>query len=305
MRTVLLRSTHYYAIHYHPLHIHRPKPQPRLLQTTRFKTFLRSLAGMAWSSSGATNEELIENMRKGGLIESDFVADAMKKVDRANYVRNPRYAYEDAPQSIGNGATISAPHMHAHACQYLLPWIHRDAHVLDVGSGSGYTAAVFYHLLQSASASQTSGSEASGSDSSHTGLVVGIDHIPQLVSWSVDNLKKDGLTSALSTGEAYVAGESGTEPVGIVMVAGDGRQGWSRGSPYDVIHVGAAAPVIPTALVDMLKSPGRMFIPVGPDGGEQDVWTVDKDNEGNVTKKKLFGVRYVPLTDQNKQMRGY
>lgn len=87
---------------------------------------------------------------------------------------------------------------------------------------------------------------------------MGIDHIPSLVTWSVENLKKDGLDSALTTGEAYLTGQKGiSEAVGIVMVAGDGRQGWSRGAPYDVIHVGAAAPQIPTALVDMLKSPGR------------------------------------------------
>ena len=76
----------------------------------------------------------------------------------------------------------------------------------------------------------------------------------------MDNIKRDGLAPALSTGEAYPTGEKGaaTEAVGIVMVAGDGRQGWSRGAPYDVIHVGAAAPEIPAALIEMLKSPGRL-----------------------------------------------
>ncbi|KAG8815146.1 hypothetical protein FRB91_011792 [Serendipita sp. 411] len=227
-------------------------------------------------------------MREAGLIESDVVAGAMRLVDRANYVRSTRYAYEDAPQSIGHGATISAPHMHAHACQYLLPWIHSDAHILDVGSGSGYTAAVFHYLIKTASASK--GESATSAPSSVSpGKVVGIDHIPALVDWSVDNLKRDGLGSALEKGE-------------ITMIAGDGRKGWQEGAPYDVIHVGAAAPEVPQPLIDMLKAPGRMFIPVGPDGGSQDVWTVDKDEEGNVKKMRLFGVRYVPLTDQSKQL---
>jgi len=84
-------------------------------------------------------------------------------------------------------------------------------------------------------------------------------------------------------------------------VAGDGRRGYKDKAPYGVIHVGAAAPSIPSELVDMLKAPGRMFIPIGPDGGLQDVWTVDKDEKGTVTKTRLFGVRYVPLTDQAEQ----
>lgn len=59
-------------------------------------------------------------------------------------------------------------------------------------------------------------------------------------------------------------------------------------APYDAIHVGAAAPTLPEALVSQLASPGRMFIPVGEDA--QSVWQVDKDEHGNVTKKVLFGV---------------
>ena len=58
--------------------------------------------------------------------------------------------------------------------------------------------------------------------------------------------------------------------------------------PYDAIHVGAAAPTLPPSLVDQLARPGRMFIPIGE--WDQNVWQVDKDAEGNVTKKMLFGV---------------
>ncbi|CAG7849804.1 Protein-L-isoaspartate O-methyltransferase {ECO:0000256/RuleBase:RU003802} {ECO:0000256/RuleBase:RU003802} [Serendipita indica DSM 11827] len=241
---------------------------------------------MAWISSGDTNEELVNNMQKRGLIRSDVVAEAMKRVDRANYVRLKGYAYDDAPQTIGHGATISAPHMHAHASEYLLPWIHPDAHILDVGSGSGYTVAVFHHLIKTTSSARTKGTVTPSAIS--PGKVVGIEHIRALVDWSVGNLKSDGLGGALDKGE-------------IVMVTGDGRKGWAAGAPYDVIHVGAAAPEIPQALIDMLKAPGRMFIPVGPDGGDQDIWTVDKDAEGNVKKTRLFGVRYVPLTDEATQ----
>lgn len=93
---------------------------------------------------------------------------------------------------------------------------------------------------------------------------------------------------------------------------GDGRKGWvepasSAGAEggaggnggWDVIHVGAAAVTLHTDLVTQLRSPGRIFIPVNDEDGYggQSVWVVDKDEEGKVEKKRLFGVKYVPLTD--------
>ncbi|KAI0035824.1 Pcmt1-prov protein [Vararia minispora EC-137] len=229
---------------------------------------------MAWHSSGSTNAELVSNMSANGLIRSELVRKAMNAVDRANYVQNKRDAYHDSPQYIGHGATISAPHMHAHAAENLFPFLHPGANVLDVGSGSGYLSAVFYHLVSP--------------PSSPTGKVVGIEHIPELSDWSKSNLRADGLGAALDSGS-------------VVMIAGDGRLGSPEHGPFNAIHVGAAAPEIPAPLVDQLASPGRMFIPVGPDGGEQAVFQVDKDASGQVQKKALFGVMYVPLTDRKEQ----
>jgi len=100
---------------------------------------------------------------------------------------------------------------------------------------------------------------------------------------SIANLKKDGLTNELSTGS-------------ICMITGDGRLGYADKGPYDVIHVGAAAPVLPEKLVEQLAQPGRMFIPIGE--GNQSVWLIDKDEAGHVERKELFGVMYVPLTDR-------
>ncbi|KAJ9107278.1 hypothetical protein QFC21_000725 [Naganishia friedmannii] len=120
------------------------------------------------------------------------------------------------------------------------------------------------------------------------GVVVGIDHLPGLTDLSRRNLKNDGIE--LSKGS------------GIEIVTGDGRKGWPSQAPYDAIHVGAAAPTLPQALVDQrdtadpgiivvqLNTPGRMFIPVGT--REQAIWRVDKDKDGNVTKDELFGVRW-------------
>ncbi|KAI9638322.1 protein-L-isoaspartate O-methyltransferase [Dioszegia hungarica] len=227
---------------------------------------------MAWKCSGRSNEELIDNLLKEGLIQAPLVAEAMRKVDRRNYVPDVQLAYQDSPQIIGYGATISAPHMHALACENLLPLLQladkEAGAILDVGCGSGYLTAVLHHLAPSAT-------------------VVGIDHIPGLTQMSRMNLAKDGL--AVDSDDARIR-----------IVTGDGRRG-----PYQVIHIGAAAPEIPQDLVDQLAKPGRMSIPVGTDrqgkADYTDIWQVDKSAEGEVTRTKLFGVRYVPLTDADSQ----
>jgi len=234
--------------------------------------------------SGKTNAELVANLMKESsriIPSGSRVGPAMERVDRANYVADRSWsdsrkaralaeAYNDSPQSIGYDATISAPHMHAYAAQYLLPYLRPGAKVLDVGSGSGYLVAVFHRLV---------------SLEGKPGIVVGIDHIPELVQFSVENLKKDGLGKALEDRQ-------------IEMIVGDGRQGYPSGGPYDVIHVGAAAPRLPQLLVDQLASPGSMFIPVGEH--IQQILQVNKDADGKVTQTELMGVRYVPLTDRKK-----
>ncbi|KAI0760448.1 protein-L-isoaspartate O-methyltransferase-domain-containing protein, partial [Fomes fomentarius] len=196
----------------------------------------------AWRCTGATNAELINNMAKNAIITSERVRAAMSKVDRAFYVRHPGSAYEDSPQPIGHGATISAPHM----------------------------------LMQDPSNPRSAESK-----------VVGIEHIPELVKWSVKNLRRDGLGKALHEGS-------------IKVITGGGRKGLPEEGPYDAIHVGAAAPMLPAPLVEQLARPGRMFIPVGTH--VQQIVQVDKDVNGNVTEKPLLDVMYVPLTDRDKQV---
>lgn len=227
---------------------------------------------MAWRCSGRTNAELIANLSAASLINTPRVRAAMTAVDRAHFCpSSSSFAYEDSPQTIGYRATISAPHMHAAAAESLLPYIRadRECRVLDIGSGSGYLTAVFANLV------------------GPNGKVVGIEHIEPLAKMARENVAKS------AEGRAML--ESGQ----IAFVVGDGRKGYLPAGPYDAIHVGAAAKELHPELVEQLKAPGRLFIPVDDEAGwsSQYIWVVDKDEQGEVKKKKDMGVRYVPLTD--------
>jgi len=156
--------------------------------------------------------------------------------------------------------------MHANACESLLPFLKAGAKVLDVGSGSGYLTHVIAELVKPG------------------GNVIGIDHIQGLVDLANINTAKSSEGRGLLDNGA------------IVFVKGDGRRGYPEGAPYDAIHVGAAAAVHHQELVDQLKSPGRLFVPVEEDG-LQHIYVIDKKADGSVERKKEYGVRYVPLTD--------
>ena len=147
------------------------------------------------------------------------------QVDRAHYA--PYAPYQDSPQSIGHRATISAPHMHASACESLLPFLKPGARVLDVGSGSGYLTHVLAELVKPG------------------GTVVGIEHIQPLVEFGTTNTRKSA------------EGRELMDNGGIKYVKADGRFGWPEKAPYDAIHVGAAAAGFHQELIDQLNSPGR------------------------------------------------
>lgn len=75
----------------------------------------------AWTCDGSSNTELIQHLKAAGIVKNQEVFQALAAVDRKNYIKDIKNAYVDAPQSIGKGQTISAPHMHAHALEEILP----------------------------------------------------------------------------------------------------------------------------------------------------------------------------------------
>ncbi|XP_067414089.1 protein-L-isoaspartate(D-aspartate) O-methyltransferase-like isoform X2 [Emydura macquarii macquarii] len=222
---------------------------------------------MAWTSSGKTHAELLNNLYKNGVIKSPRVLDVLKATDRAHYIKY--FPYMDSPQSIGYKATISAPHMHAHALELLKDQLVEGAKALDVGSGSGYLTACFARML------------------GPTGKAVGIEHIEELVHESIRNVRKDDPT-LLTSGR-------------VKFLVGDGRQGYPEEAPYDAIHVGAAAVTVPEELLKQLNRGGRLILPVGSEGANQVLMQYDKTSDGQIVETQLMGVIYVPLTDKEKQ----
>lgn len=248
---------------------------------------------------------MVDKLKSAGIIKSPINEAALLSVDRRNYVlpNNMDYAYEDSPQPIGYGATISAPHMHAHVLEDLLPSLLRASQqhptqplsILDVGCGSGYLTAVFGRMLSGKKTAPTT---------LNSGKVYGIDVIPELVELSRRNMMKaDGDLLATKDGSGAV----------VELMTRDGWGGYPPGSPYNAIHVGAAASTFPVQLMKQLAVGGVMVIPVGPDGGTQYLYKVERVGDHGVVGSggenaassgffeddyvvhRVLGVRYVPL----------
>jgi protein-L-isoaspartate(D-aspartate) O-methyltransferase len=198
-----------------------------------------------------------------------MVASVLKQTDRRLYCR-VAFPYVDRPHSIGFAATISAPHMHAFALESLMDFIKPESRILDVGAGSGFLTTCFARLLNAQSADAS-------------GFVVGIEHHPKLVEFAVGNINSDD-PKLIADGK-------------IRIIQGDGRLGCEEHGPYDAIHVGAAAAEIPASLLQQLKVNGRMICPVGPAGDTQQLEQYDKTSSGEIIRKTLMSVVYVPLTD--------
>lgn len=216
------------------------------------------------------NNALVEYLKQYGVVRTDKVAEVMETIDRALFVPEGFTPYIDSPMPIGYNATISAPHMHATCLELLKDHLQPGMHALDVGSGSGYLTACFAMMV---------GPE---------GRAVGIEHIPELVAASTENVERSAAAALLKDGS-------------LSLHVSDGRLGWPDVAPYDAIHVGAAAPEIPRPLLEQLKPGGRMVIPVGT--YSQDLQVIDKSSDGSISTRNDASVRYVPLTSRSAQLQ--
>jgi protein-L-isoaspartate(D-aspartate) O-methyltransferase len=163
-------------------------------------------------------------------------------------------AYENRPLPIGHDQTISQPFVVALMTDLLD--LQPDDRVLEVGTGSGYQAAVLAEVADK---------------------VYSIEVIPELAARAAVALSGQGYAN-------------------VELRTGDGGLGWPEQAPFDAIIVTAAAPEVPPALPEQLRPGGRMVIPIGPRRGDQELLLVTKDAAGNVTRRGVLPVAFVPLT---------
>ena len=192
-------------------------------------------------------------------IRDPRVLAALRRVPRHRFVPVSlrEQAYEDRPLPIGHDQTISQPYVVAAMTE--LARIESGARVLEVGTGSGYQAAVVAEL---------------------GARVFSIEIIEPLAERAKAVLDKLGHTR-------------------VDVRVGDGYAGWPSEAPFDAILVTAAPPEIPPPLVAQLKPGGRLVIPVGTDN--QALRVVEKAATGEISVRRVFGVRFVPMTGRAQQ----
>lgn len=166
-------------------------------------------------------------------------------------------AYENRPLPIGYGQTISQPYIVAIMTDLIAP---KPGHkALEIGTGSGYQAAVLSRLVE---------------------RVYTMEIVEPLGNQATERLKRLGYDN-------------------IEVAVADGYYGWKEHAPFDIIIVTAAASHIPPPLIEQLKPGGKMIIPVGSRFMTQQLLLVDKDAENEITVRQILPVRFVPLTGEH------
>ena len=190
---------------------------------------------------------------------SERVMRRMGEVPRHAYVPDNlrSRAYLNTALPIAHEQTISQPMIVALMTDFLDP--QAEDVVLEVGTGSGYQAAILAGLVD---------------------RVYSIEIIPELARSAAHTLQQQGIAN-------------------VSVRAGDGYSGWPELAPFDGIIVTAAAPHIPQALIDQLKPDAKLVIPVDHPGGGQNLILVEKSRTGKLTQRSVLPVRFVPLTGEH------
>jgi protein-L-isoaspartate(D-aspartate) O-methyltransferase len=186
----------------------------------------------------------------------DKVLRALATVPRHEFVPkgSQRFAYENRPLSIGYGQTISQPYIVAIMTDLLE--LNADSRVLELGTGSGYQAAILSELVKE---------------------VFTIEIVEALGLAARERLSRLGYDN-------------------VSVRTGDGYYGWEEEAPFDAIIVTAAASHIPHPLIQQLKQGGLMIIPVGSQFMTQQLLLVQKQTDGKVISRQILPVRFVPVT---------
>ncbi len=200
-------------------------------------------------------QAMVENQLVGRGIADRAVLEAMRRVPRTEFVGAElnEFAYEDSPLPIDEGQTISQPYMVALMAQALE--LKEDDRVLEVGTGSGYAAAVLSRIASEV--------------------------------FTVERLQGLAHSSAKRFVEFHYDN--------IHVLHGDGTLGWPEHGPYDAIVVAAGGPEIPPPLLEQLKIGGRLVIPTGETKKSQTLLRVRRTGESKFEQEDLGAVRFVPL----------
>ncbi|MEM5804530.1 MAG: protein-L-isoaspartate(D-aspartate) O-methyltransferase [Candidatus Aenigmatarchaeota archaeon] len=205
---------------------------------------------MDWRSQ---QEDMIRLMKERGAIKSKAIEKAIREAPRHLFVPKEQEgkAYEDVPLPIGEGQTISQPSTVA-----LMTWmldVREGDKVLEIGSGSGWQAAILSNL---------------------GAKVWTIERIGELATMAEKNLKKAGIRN-------------------VEVIEGDGSLGLKEHAPYDRIIVTCACPEVPKALVDQLKTGGKMVIPVG--GRDMQTMLIIRKTAKGIERRDMGNFIFVPL----------
>ena len=201
---------------------------------------------------------MVETQIAARGIRDPRVLDAMRAVPRHWFVPEAvaDRAYADDPLPIPGGQTISQPYVVALMTEAVR--LKPGSKVLEIGTGSGYQAAVLATI---------------------TPRVYTIEIVPELARWAAQVFAAHGYTS-------------------IHAREGDGYAGWPEEAPFDAIVVTAAPDHVPPALVEQLAPGGRMCLPVGQSHAEQELLVITKAADGSLTQENIAPVRFVPMTGE-------